>query len=519
MRTYTYTTISAKYRGLQAGTQTASLTNVRNALFILAVCPVACGSGSGVPPYGPLGDAFAESAEVTGVPRDLLVAISEVEGGLDMPAHRDVRTESDVPAAGPMMLRRGRLDTLARAAELSGQTELALRQETDLALDAGARVLAELGTATGASAADLSTWQTAIEEMSGYQDDTHRHEYAHRVFALLAAGGKLAGRDGEPIVLPAHPDIPISLTLDLGSSIRIQGAEYPGAEWFQTSCSNKCDTTRGGAAITGIVIHDTEGGWDASVATLQNDSGKSVHYIIGTDGRVGQFIPESYTGWSVGNYYYNQRTVSIEHVGYWTKPYTEVQYATSAKLVTYLANKYKVSKDRSHIIGHDQIPDGKNVTQSAAPCMDSPSACEKSGQYGGSSHHTDPGIWEWATYMPRIAGSAKCNDVTDLWNCGWDLARAFRCAGGKVEVAWCNGPKACSVMPNGQDDVCDKASETPPPPPMTGNPAPTGPGAGPPPGDGNKPSGGGGCNSSGSSGENGFFALVALGILVSRKRR
>src|SRR5581483_7657813 len=234
----------------------------------------ACGAGSNVPSNGPLGDALAQSARATGVPRDLLVAIAQVEGGLDMPAHRTVDADNEVPAAGPLMLRRGRLDTLARAATLSGQSELSLREETDLALDAGARVLAELGTKTGATA-DLASWEAAIEEMSGYQDDAHRHEYAHRVFALLAAGGKLAGRDGETIVLPSHPDIPISLTVDLSSTIRIAGAEYPGAEWFPTSCSNKCDTTRGGNSITGIVIHDTEGGWDASVSTLQNDPGKS----------------------------------------------------------------------------------------------------------------------------------------------------------------------------------------------------------------------------------------------------
>jgi hypothetical protein len=214
--------------------------------------------------------------------------------------------------------------------------------------------------------------------------------------------------------------------------------------------------------------------------------------------------------------------VSIEHVGYWTKPYTEVQYDVSAKLVTYLAKKYKVTKDRAHIIGHDQIPDGKNVAQSAPACSDSPSACEKSGKYGGSSHHTDPGIWEWATYMPRIAASAKCNDVTDLWNCGWDKKRAFRCTGDEVEVLWCNGPAACIVKPNGQDDECDMASQEPPPPPITGKPVP-GPGNGATPGDTNKPTGGG-CNSSGSSRDdhpcrNAAFLLLGLGILASRKRR
>jgi MYXO-CTERM domain-containing protein len=490
----------------------------------LALGPLACGSGSGVPSNGPQGDAFAQSATTASVPRDLLVAIAQVEGGLDMPAHRDVEIDNEVPAAGPLMLRHGKLDTLARAAAISGQSELTLRQETDLALDAGAKVLAELGAKTGVTD-DLASWQAAIEEMSGYQDDAHRHAYAHRVFAVLASGGKLAGRDGETIVVPAHPDIPISLTIDLGADIHIEGAEFPGAEWFPTNCSGKCDTTRGGNSISRIVIHDTEGGWDASVATLQNDPGKSVHYIVGTDGRTGQFIPESYTGWSVGNYYYNQRTVSIEHVGYSTKPYTEKQYAASAELVSYLEKKYKVAADRNHIIGHEQVPDGTNVAQSAAPCMDSPSACEKSGDYGGSSHHTDPGVWEWATYMPRIGGEAKCNDVTNLWNCGWDLKRAFRCANNKVEVVWCNGPKACTVMPNGQDDQCDMASSEPPPV-MTGNRAPTGNGAMTPPGgDGPKAEGSGGCavshgqNGSGSSPGNAAFFVLALGILASRKRR
>jgi N-acetylmuramoyl-L-alanine amidase-like protein len=336
---------------------------VRSVLFsLLALAPLACGSGSGVPSNGPQGDAFASSAAAASVPRDLLVAIAQVEGGLDMVAHRDVELDNEVPAAGPLMLRHGKLDTLARAAVLSGQSELTLRQETDLALDAGAKVLAELGAKTGATD-DLASWQAAIEEMSGYQDDAHRHAYAHRVFAVLASGGKLAGRDGEMIVVPAHPDIPISLTIDLDSTIHIEGAEFPGAEWFPTSCVNKCDTTRGGNAISRVVIHDTEGGWDASVATLQNDPGKSVHYIVGTDGRVGQFIPESYTGWSVGNYYYNQRTVSIEHVGYSTKPYTEKQYAASAELVKYLDKKYNVAPDRNHIIGHDQVPDGTNVAK------------------------------------------------------------------------------------------------------------------------------------------------------------
>lgn len=494
---------------------------MRRLLPILALSIAAVAACSSAPPAGPEGVAFEASAREANVPRDLLVAIAAVEGGLDMPARRDVRPDADLPAAGPLMLRRGKLDTLARGAALSGTTELALRQDTDAALGAGARVLAELGQKTGARGDDLSTWQAAIEELSGYEDSAHREEYAHRVFARLARGGALEGRDGEIIALPSHAELPPSLTFDLASTVRIQGADYPGAEWIPTSCSNKCDASRGGNKVSSVVVHDTEGGWDASVSTLQNDPGKSVHYIVGTDGRVAQFIPETYTGWHAGNYHYNQRSVGIEHVGYWTKPFTEAEYAASAKLVGYLLAKYNVPADRAHVIGHDQIPDGGVIAQSSPPCSDTPSACEKSGKYGGSNNHTDPGIWEWPTYMTRINGAAKCNDTGDLWSCGWDGKRAFRCSGGKVEVKWCTGPKACAAMPNGQDDQCDQASDEPPPnaiDPTPGKPNPNGNGGTPPPYDG-APRTGGGCAIGTNAPASTAGWMLALGLTLAARRR
>lgn len=489
-------------------------------VLALSVAALGCGMalGCSTAVQGPLDDAFARGASAANVPRDLLVAVAAVEGGLDLPAHRDVRADADLPAAGPLMLRRGKLDTLARGAALVGTTELLLRQDTDLALEAGARVLAELGAKTHARADDLSTWQAALEELSGYEDAAHREDYAHRVFARLARGATLEGRDGERILLPAHAELPLALTFDLSHTLRIQGADYPDAEWIPTSCAGKCDTSRGGNNVSSVVVHDTECGWDAAVATLQNDPGKSVHYLVGTDGRVGQFIPETYTGWHAGNYYYNQRSVGIEHVGVWTKPFTEAEYAASAKLVSYLLAKYAVPADRAHVIGHDQVPDGGVMAQSSPPCSDSPSACEKSGRYGGSSNHTDPGIWEWATYMPRIQGSAKCNDVTDLWNCGWDGKRAFRCAGGKVDVEWCNGPKACEVKPNGQDDVCDQASAEPPPIAFDPNPrAPGSPAGNPPPAQDGEPRVGGGCST--APGGEGAPWAVLLGLAALTRRR
>ncbi|MBS2013746.1 MAG: N-acetylmuramoyl-L-alanine amidase [Deltaproteobacteria bacterium] len=430
--------------------------------------------------------AFDHAATRASVPRDLLVAIARVEGGLDVPALRDVADETEehtIASAGPLMLRRGKLDTLARGAELVDARVVDLRRDADLALDAGALVLAELGAKTGARSDDLGSWQRAIEEMSGYADDEHREEYAHRVFATLARGGRFAGRDGETVVLPKH-DLPPSLTLDVSFRLRTMAvAQYPGAEWIPTSCANnKCTVGRGGAKVEVIVVHDTEGGWDASVATLQNDPGKSVQYIIGTDGKVGQFVTEDTTAYHAGNFYFNQRSVGIEHVGYATKPFTEAEYAASAKLVDYLAKKYGVPKDRAHVIGHDQIPNGTKIAQSSAPCSASPKSCQSNTSYGGASHHTDPGIWEWATYMTRFGGSAKCNDVTAIWNCSNDKKQAFRCAGGKVIVETCDGPGGCEVKPTGVDDVCHVQPKSTPPPAGTGTTSEPPPGASPPPG-------------------------------------
>ncbi|MGZ3416740.1 MAG: N-acetylmuramoyl-L-alanine amidase [Polyangiales bacterium] len=417
---------------------------------------------------GPMASSFGAVAAKANVPRDLLIAIAAVEGGLEIPAVRTVDPDATIPVAGPMHLRRGKLDTLKLGAELMHVSEIELRERAELGLEAGAMVLAELGKKTGAKVDDLGSWAAALEELSGYADAPHRTDYAHRVYALLAKGdASIPAREGETIALRPQL-VPESLTriVDLVKIPEVidetRGADYPGAEWFPTSCSGKCTTDRGGNTVKYVVIHDTEGGWDASVSTLQNDPGKSVHYIIGQDGRLGQFVNETVTAWHAGNFWYNQRSIGIEHVGYYNKPYPEAQYAKSATLLTYLTKKYSVPKDRAHIIGHDQIPNGNVMAESSAPCSDSPKTCETGSNYGGAGNHRDPGDWEWCTYMVRFGGTCKCNDIWELWNCSSDKTKAFRCVSGKVELATCDGPGGCEVMAVGTADVCHQKMPSPP---------------------------------------------------------
>ncbi len=352
---------------------------MRSAVFAasFALALLACASSSpGTPSSGnAVDDAFASASLESGVPRDLLVAIARVEGGLTMPKTRDVDLASQVPVAGPLELRRGKIDTLALGASLLGTSEVEIRSDADLGLRAGALALAKLGRDHGARASDLQSWEPALEDLSGFADSFHRARYARDVFVALQSGGTFDAREGATIALGPHAEIEIPI---LNEPVRTMTTlpEYPGAEVFPTDCTNKCDTTRGGASVGFIVIHDTEGGWNASVATLQNDPGKSVHYIVGTDGTVGQFVPESYTAWHDGNYYYNQRSVGIEHVGYYQQSYPDAEYAASAKLVDYLTQSYDVPKDRDHIVGHDQIPNGNVMAESSPFCESSPATCE-----------------------------------------------------------------------------------------------------------------------------------------------
>jgi N-acetyl-anhydromuramyl-L-alanine amidase AmpD len=444
---------------------------------------------------------------------------------LRVPKDRVLRS-TELPAAGPLQLRRGKLDTLKRGAELSGASEDDLLMHADLALDAGAKVLAELGAETGARRGDLASWNLALEEMSGFADDAHRTHYAHQVFATLARGGRFVGRDGEVIVLPPH-DLPPSLTLEVSELLSpLAVAEYQDAEWIPTSCTNKCYPTRSGTTVDTIVIHDTEGSWTASVATLQNDPGKSVQYIVNTDGHVAQFVTEATGAWHSGNATYNLKSVGIEHVGYTNQPFTEPQYAASAKLVDYLTNKYAIPKDRVHVIGHDQVPNGNKLPAASAPCSDSPATCEGSDDWGGANNHRDPGIWEWATYMPRFQGQAKCNDVTDLWRCSYDSTKRLRCADGNVAIDVCAGSCAASPSPttNGAEASCVAAPATtigPAPSPFGSSPdggdAPSDP---PPPAEA-------GCSLArppGSSGEPldslawATLALAMAGAVTGRRR-
>jgi N-acetyl-anhydromuramyl-L-alanine amidase AmpD len=482
---------------------------------------------------GPVGRSIDAAAGEAGVPADLLLAIAVEEGGLHLAALRQVEADDPVPVAGRLELRHGRLDTLAMGARLMGTTEDALRADTDLGTRAGAAVLAELGRQHGAGA-DLASWRPALEALSGMGDYDARN-YAGRVFAILRTGGAFPARAGELVQVAAHP------TIDEAETVQVQRLaagtpDFPGATWFDTSCTNKCNVGRplGNASVNKIVIHDTEGGWDGSVATLQYDGGKSVHYIIDADGsRVGQFRPETDTTWHAGNYYYNETSVGIEHVGVASDAsgYSDGLYARSRELVQSIRSRWDVPLDRTHIVGHYQIPNGNKIAESSAPCTDTLDACENSANYGGAANHRDPGYyWQWCQYMEGLGGSCTCNDAWSLWNCTTDGAEAVRCNNGQVEIEQCTG--GCDVMAIGTDDVChvapDGGGDGSGSGSGSGSGGGGGPGGGPGGGDGTDPGGSGaggpgdvvaGCAAAGGGQAGGALLLIGASLIAIRRRR
>ncbi|MGW4963676.1 N-acetylmuramoyl-L-alanine amidase [Nonomuraea sp. NPDC004186] len=140
-----------------------------------------------------------------------------------------------------------------------------------------------------------------------------------------------------------------------------------------------------------IVIHDTEGSYQGIPSLIRNPRYVSWHYTIRSrDGHVAQHVATNDIAWHAGNWDVNTRSIGIEHEGYLAKGtwYTEAMYRSSAKLVRYLAGKYRIPLNRAHILGHDNVP---GTTPKMVAGM-----------------HEDPGpYWDWSHYFDLLGKPLK----------------------------------------------------------------------------------------------------------------
>lgn len=160
-----------------------------------------------------------------------------------------------------------------------------------------------------------------------------------------------------------------------------QGIDYPPSEWSPASTSNYTVANRPTShPVDFVIIHVTQATYSDTLAIFQNPTKKvSAHYVVrSADGNVAQMVRERDIAWHAGNWDYNTRSIGVEHEGWVDKPayFTNAMYEESAKLTAAICTKYRIPKDRSHILAHYEVP---------------------------GSDHTDPGPhWDWTRYIRLV---------------------------------------------------------------------------------------------------------------------
>jgi hypothetical protein len=347
---------------------------------------------------GPIARAAKAAQQRFGVPVSLLEAICYLEGHLS--DHGG--TPSSEGGYGCMDLaRNSHLDTLGQAARLLHVPVPSLRRSTARNIAGAAAVLRADATAlspTHRVPRTLGGWYGAIAKYSGAQHNI-AVLYANEVYRIVRDGLIATAPTGEVVrirptaVAPdtataadvtAAPDLPANCTSNPGIDYPeayncIVPTSYAGVTY--DTASRPSDLP-----VLGITIHDTEESLDNTIATFWNESsGVSIHYVVDTDGTVYQCLHEKDVAFQNGNFWYNQRTVGIEHVGVdatgyqW---YNATQYLGSAQLVAYLLTRYNVPLDHEHVMSHGTTP---SPTLSTSP------------------NHVDPGpYWLWDYYLGLI---------------------------------------------------------------------------------------------------------------------
>jgi N-acetyl-anhydromuramyl-L-alanine amidase AmpD len=144
-----------------------------------------------------------------------------------------------------------------------------------------------------------------------------------------------------------------------------------------------------GLDIRFVVVHDTEVGYDDTIALFQNPLAyASAHYVTrSADGQVTEMVAPTNVAWHAGNWWVNTHSVGIENEGFALQGYqwfTPQLYSSLARLTRYLAKRYDIPLDREHLIGHDQVPGTFGLVNQR-------------------NMHWDPGpYFNWARFMAMV---------------------------------------------------------------------------------------------------------------------
>jgi N-acetylmuramoyl-L-alanine amidase len=373
---------------------------------------------------GALSAAFAGAAREFSVPEAVLLALSyeesrwEAHGGYPSvaggfgPMHLTDRAGLSLARGVPRPT--DPADTLPAAAALLGISTDRLRQDPAQNLRGGAALLARYEREiTGAVPVDPGRWYAAVARYSGSPDLTGARAFADDVYSILRHGITATTGAGERLRLAADPTVrseraglaglgllPGSRRSGIGAECPVVSAcDYVPAGYAQmdpkdkTKYGNYALAARpgDGDAVRYIVIHDTETPYARTLDLFADPTfHASAHYVIrAVDGHVTQMVPTRHVAWHAANSYINAHAIGIEHEGFAVQGgtwFTESMYRSSARLVRYLAGRYRIPLNRAHVLGHDNVP---------AP---TPRAVHRM--------HWDPGpFWDWDHYLELLRGT------------------------------------------------------------------------------------------------------------------
>lgn len=202
------------------------------------------------------------------------------------------------------------------------------------------------------------------------------------LFALIPVHGAVAGPPGLEVA-PEPEDhhwrpAAVEWWSDAPTPPSEAASEYPLAAAFDPACS--CNFTANGlVSYDHVVVHTMQGSYAGTKSWFKNPAAQvSAHYIMrSVDGEVTQMVLDKDKAWHVGSS--NSTSLGIEHEGYVDDPakwYTWETYVSSARLARWLTIRHDIPVDRTHILGHVELP---------------------------NQSHTDPGPgWNWDMYMGLV---------------------------------------------------------------------------------------------------------------------
>ncbi len=389
---------------------------------------------------------FTAAAQEFGVPVNVLLAISynesrwqpatgpSVDGGYGLMGLRTYIPATvsgrDGSSVAPQPAPSGMTYSLDQAAGLLHVSADTIKTNDQQNVRGGAAVLAQDAKQlnNGQLPASVNDWYGAVAQMSGNPDAMVADSFADDVYATLGAGADLTTGDGQHLSLQAMANLAPNKvqnvqnqTFSALATPQTESKQLPGqnAECPATlNCrfipaayaqDDPNDPTNYGnydpahrpsdMKIKYIYIHDTEGSYDSAISHFQDPTSYvSAQYVVrSSDGAVTQMVPNEDVSWGVYDWYNNMHGINIENEGVAAQGatwYTPAMYATDAKLVRYLANKYNIPLDRQHILGHDNI----SVLRAA----------------NFTNQHWDPGpYWNWTYFMDLVHGQTPQQAAAD----------------------------------------------------------------------------------------------------------